>query len=195
MTPCSLVISLHLRERADNVLGGSLKRGEAFVRDVLVPSLPGLADLQEPAEPGVCCLLPVTSPSLVKKQLALVAGAVCPMAEQGSGLGRSTVGTEIFVPCLNTGHSPNPACGSYGPFARDLNPGVPRSTVALHVSTLELTFTALLLHSVEHRSHGEPLPHPPALPSLSQQPLPGPARLGPSHPRCAAAVGAEPSKS
>lgn len=66
------------------------------MRDVLVPSLPGLADLQELAEPGVCCLLPVTFQSLVKKQLALVAGVVCPMAEQRFGLGRSTVGTEIL---------------------------------------------------------------------------------------------------
>lgn len=96
ITPHSLFISLHLRECAGNVLDGSLKRQEAFVRDVLVPSLPGLADLQELAEPGACCLLTVTFQSLVKKQLALVAGVVCTMAEQCSRLGRSTVDNEIL---------------------------------------------------------------------------------------------------
>lgn len=66
ITPCSVLISLHLWECAGNVLGCSLKHGEAFVRDVLVQSLPELADLQKLAEPGVCCLLPVTFQSLVK---------------------------------------------------------------------------------------------------------------------------------
>lgn len=164
------------------------------MRDILVPSLPGVGYAPLRVTEQECAACFVTSQSS-EKAAGLSGRSTLPYGRARVWAGKEHCGCWDLTSCPNTGHIPNPACGSYSPIASDFKPGVPWNMAALQVAALELTFTPSLLRSADHRSHGEPLPYPPALPSLPQQPLPGPTRLGPPHPCGAAAVGAEPPES